>query len=237
MTLIKKTASCADMLAWFEANGQRVSNPQPGDIIFFKFKTNNRRTNHVGLVIGVKGNTISTIEGNTSINSDDNGGSVMVRERSKNIVAYGRPAYASSQQKDKLINLAKADCGPTEWPPNSNNVKYNTWFYKKNVSGAAYPWCAVFISWLFEQLNSNSPVPVTPKPPPANTQVKPTIRRGSTGPYVKLLQELLQLRGYLLDADGVFGPVTEQYVKNFQKANKLEVDGVVGPLTWKKLTT
>lgn len=234
MSLVKKTASCADMLTWFEANNQRVQTPEPGDVVFFKFKTNNRRTNHVGLVIGVRGNTVITIEGNTSVNSDDNGGSVMKRERSKNIVAYGRPAYASSQDRDKLINLAKSECGTTEWPPNSNNVKYNTWFYKKQVSGAAYPWCAAFISWLFDQLPSKSVV--NEQVPKVNTQNKPTLRKGSTGPYVKLVQELLSLRGYILKVDGIFGPATEAYVKSFQKANKLEDDGIVGPLTWDKLS-
>ena len=234
MTLIKKTASCLDMLTWFETNNQRVPVPEPGDVVFFKFKTNNRRTNHVGLVIGIRGNTVITIEGNTSVNSDDNGGSVMKRERSKNIVAYGRPAYKSAQDRDKIINLAKSECGTTEWPPNSNNVKYNTWFYKKEVSGAAYPWCAVFISWLFDQLPSKSVV--NDQIPKVNTSNKPTIRRGSNGPYVKLLQELLSLRGYILKVDGIFGPATETYVRSFQKAHGLEADGIVGPLTWNKLS-
>ena len=36
---------------------------------------------------------IETIEGNTSVSSDDNGGAVMVRQRTSNIVGYGRPAY------------------------------------------------------------------------------------------------------------------------------------------------
>lgn len=234
MTLIKKTASCADMLQWFEANGQTVKTPEPGDVVFFKFKTNNRRTNHVGLVIGVRGNTVITIEGNTSVNSDDNGGSVMKRERSKNIVAYGRPAYASSQDREKVISLAKSECGTTEWPPNSNNVKYNTWFYKKPVSGSAYPWCAVFVSWLFDQMPSKSVVK-EPVKVQLNVQNKPTVRKGSTGPYVKLVQELLSLRGYILKVDGIFGPATETYVRSFQKAHGLEVDGIVGPMTWNKL--
>lgn len=93
---VKRTALCADMLTWFEQNHRVVSTPQEGDICFMKFKTNNRKTNHVGLVIGTKGSTAINIEGNTSINSDDNGGKVMVRERSKNIVAYGRPAYSNA---------------------------------------------------------------------------------------------------------------------------------------------
>lgn len=35
--------------------------------------------------------------------------------------------------------------------------------------------------------------------------------------------------------DGIFGPVTEQAVKNFQHDNGLAVDGIVGPNTWAAL--
>jgi hypothetical protein len=91
-----KTASCANMLAWFEKKGQVVKTPQAGDIVFFKFSTNNRRTNHVGLVVSVSddGKVINTIEGNTSLKgSQDNGGMVMQRNRYSHIVAYARPKY------------------------------------------------------------------------------------------------------------------------------------------------
>lgn len=91
--LCKKTASCVDMLDWFEKRGQIVKNPQAGDIVFFKYKTNNRRTNHVGLVVSVGENCINTIEGNTSVTNQDNGGRVMQRNRYSNIVAYARPKY------------------------------------------------------------------------------------------------------------------------------------------------
>lgn len=91
--LCKKTASCLDLMEWFEAHNQIVKTPMAGDIVFFKFSTNNRRTNHVGIVYEVNGNTITTIEGNTSQTSNDNGGSVMMRKRKANIVGYARPAY------------------------------------------------------------------------------------------------------------------------------------------------
>lgn len=91
--LCKKTASCADMLEWFEARSQIVKDPRPGDIVFFRYATNARRANHVGLVIDVKGNTLTTIEGNTSKDSNDNGGRVMRRKRSSKIVGYARPQY------------------------------------------------------------------------------------------------------------------------------------------------
>ena len=92
--LVKKTASCQDLGNWFNAQGRWHSNPQIGDVVFFHFSTNDRWTNHVGIVKDIKGNMIETIEGNTSISSDDNGGAVMVRQRTSNIVGYGRPDYS-----------------------------------------------------------------------------------------------------------------------------------------------
>lgn len=101
--LCKKTASCVDMLDWFEKRGQVVKNPQAGDIVFFKYSTNNRRTNHVGLVVSVSANCINTIEGNTSAKgSQDNGGMVMQKNRYSNIVAYARPKY----QEGTLTNIS-----------------------------------------------------------------------------------------------------------------------------------
>ena len=50
-----------------------------------------------------------------------------------------------------IINTALAEVGITEYPPNSNNVKYNTEFYGKEVSGSAYPWCCAFVWWVFAQ--------------------------------------------------------------------------------------
>ena len=94
--LVKKTASCMDMAQWFKDNGKWGATPQAGDVVFFKFNTNNRWTNHVGIVKEVLdcGAKIITIEGNTSENgSQDNGGAVLERTRTSNIVGYGRPAY------------------------------------------------------------------------------------------------------------------------------------------------
>lgn len=97
-TLIKKSASCMEIGNWFKSNNQwKTNNPQPGDVVFFKFNTNSRWTNHIGLVesVNVDG-SINTIEGNTSDSSDDNGGSVMRRTRKSNIVGYGIPKYNQS---------------------------------------------------------------------------------------------------------------------------------------------
>lgn len=163
--LVKKTASCLDMLEWFEAHNRIVTHPQPGDIVFFHYSTNKRRTNHIGIIISViDNNNFYTIEGNTSVKSDDNGGAVMQRKRTKkNVVAFARPLYE--------------DLG----------------------------------------------------------DYHPTLRKGAKGESVELLQELLNVKGYQVKVDCDFGPLTELAVKEFQKANGLVVDGVVGPLTWEKL--
>lgn len=54
--------------------------------------------------------------------------------------------------------------------------------------------------------------------------------KGSKGNKVKELQRLLHLQ-----VDGIFGLLTEEAVKEFQKANGLIVDGIVGDKTWAKL--
>lgn len=111
--LLKKTASCADLGDWFKSNNSfYTSNPQVGDLVFFKFKTNrhNRWCNHVGLVIEINSNnTITTIEGNTSFDdkgSQDNGGAVARRKRNYTyIIGFGRPKYDQSENTNQINNL------------------------------------------------------------------------------------------------------------------------------------
>lgn len=56
------------------------------------------------------------------------------------------------------------------------------------------------------------------------------LKLGSRGNEVKVLQEKLNLK-----ADGIFGPLTEEAVKDFQRSNGLEVDGIAGANTLSKL--
>lgn len=51
----------------------------------------------------------------------------------------------------ELVSLAKAQIGTKEEPSGSNTVKYNTAYYGRKVAGSAYPWCCVFVWWLFDQ--------------------------------------------------------------------------------------
>lgn len=56
---------------------------------------------------------------------------------------------------EKVLEIAEKEVGTTEYPKNSNKVKYNDWYYGRTVSGSSYPWCACFISWLFNQVDAS----------------------------------------------------------------------------------
>lgn len=80
------------------------------------------------------------------------------------------------------------------------------------------------------KLYDATPVSVTP------VTTQPMLHTGSRGDAVRKLQELLNAKGYTCgNVDGIFGSKTYAAVLEFQKANSLGVDGIVGPLTWAKL--
>lgn len=64
----------------------------------------------------------------------------------------------------------------------------------------------------------------------------PLIREGANGNITRLLQEKLNSLGYDTNGiDGIFGNGTYHAVVNFQNANGLGQDGIVGRNTWSKL--
>ena len=64
------------------------------------------------------------------------------------------------------------------------------------------------------------------------------LKTGDKGYQVWVLQTLLIARGFSCGetgSDSDFGSATKAAVLNFQRANRLEVDGIAGPMTWAKL--
>ncbi len=57
------------------------------------------------------------------------------------------------------------------------------------------------------------------------------VRRGSQGYAVRAVQSFFDL----LVQDGIFGPLTDAAVREFQDNLALVVDGIVGPETWSTL--
>ena len=62
-----------------------------------------------------------------------------------------------------------------------------------------------------------------------------TIRQGSDGGGVYLLQKLLVANGYKLDCDGQFGGQTDYVLRAYQQRNGLVADGICGQKTWSKI--
>jgi cell wall-associated NlpC family hydrolase len=90
----KGFAGCQTAVAYFKKHKKIVSDPQPGDIVFFDFN-NDGRHDHTGIF--VSGNRKSSsivfecIEGNTSKANDSNGGIVMKRLRKYENCIFVRP--------------------------------------------------------------------------------------------------------------------------------------------------
>ena len=127
-------------LQWFKNKGQAYSRstvasggykPQPGDIIYFKSARNSNPTNHIGIVTSYSGNTVYTIEGNTSSATiSTNGGAVAAKSYSISntyIVYICKPAYTGTNISSGSSNLLTND---NNWIPDSvQSIVFNASYY------------------------------------------------------------------------------------------------------------
>jgi hypothetical protein len=67
------------LAAWLKATGRWVEEPAPGDLAIFDW--DGGAPDHVGIVIRRHGPELATVEGNTGVGNDSNGGQVMRRTR------------------------------------------------------------------------------------------------------------------------------------------------------------
>ena len=110
---VTKTASCGAAANYAQKVGRwhwGASGIQAGDQVIFSFSSPH---DHTGFCIGVGSSTITTIEGNTSLTSQDNGGNVMQRTRNKSkVYGYIRLTFAEEpdvpvQAPDKNILIGQ----------------------------------------------------------------------------------------------------------------------------------
>ena len=92
---LRKTASCTELTKAYKAAGQWVTEGfKPGDIVMFDFSGKRKVTEHCGIVLEVNSDNVVTIEGNTAVGNDCNGGAVMRRQRRLGLVTGAcRPGY------------------------------------------------------------------------------------------------------------------------------------------------
>lgn len=104
-----KTGSCKALMDAAKRVGQWVtSDYKTGDILIFQWKNGLR---HCGIVVSVATNELKTIEGNTAVGNDSNGGEVMLRNRTTEFVLGAvRPTFEQEvvnvdyEQFLKLLN-------------------------------------------------------------------------------------------------------------------------------------
>ena len=97
----RKTAYCPAVLSWGRENGLIVTDGREGDLILFDWdNTNPNDADHIGFIKAKSADGYYiTIEGNTAIGNDSNGGEVMERRRSSCIRAIIRPKYDEEPNK------------------------------------------------------------------------------------------------------------------------------------------
>lgn len=98
----------------------------------------------------------------------------------------------------------------------------------------------VLRDWVHDGMPAPDAGPAPDNPAPAGwmealMRSLPTVRRGATGEDVQTVQGLLGARSHPVAVDGAFGPATETAVRAVQQSGHLDVDGVVGPKTWRVL--
>jgi len=114
-TLPHKTGSCNNLLSWYRKYQPEkiVTTPKPRDIIIYNF-------GHTGIVESAAAGTITAIEGNTSPGdkgSQDNGGGVFRRTRSKSLVkAYIRP-FDNYEEDDDMVYYKTLNDVPSWYKP------------------------------------------------------------------------------------------------------------------------
>ncbi|MBD5169324.1 MAG: CHAP domain-containing protein [Oscillibacter sp.] len=96
-----KTGSCSALLSWYRKNKPEciVTAPKARDIVIYNF-------GHTGILESAAADTVTVVEGNTSASaagSQDNGGGVFTRTRSKTLVqAFIRP-FENYEEDDEMV--------------------------------------------------------------------------------------------------------------------------------------
>ena len=82
------TASCGALMRAAKAEGSWVEKDyRPGDVVIFDFPGTAYKTDHCGLIWQLLDDgEVMTIEGNTGVGNDSNGGEVMARIRSESVI-------------------------------------------------------------------------------------------------------------------------------------------------------
>jgi len=244
--------------AWFKRQGRWSRRPQVGAVIFFDFPGDGvDRISHVGIVERVNADGSPTcLEGNTNAPGGRTGGQVMRHRRTVGIMGYGLPNYGvkvSRPDEDPADASAGSELkagvvGPevARWQRQLNEATGA----RLSVDGEFGP-ATLKATKAFQRASRLEPEdkvgPKTrramaralagmqrPRAPILSMPKFPGrfLRQGVKGPDVRRWQVQMSKLEFAIEVDGEYGPQSEGICLDFQRAEKLEVDGIVGPETW-----
>lgn len=132
----KKTAYCQTVYGWAKSKKLLVAkgNGKKGDLVIFDWQGDGH-ADHIGFILSQNADgSYNTVEGNTAVGNDSNGGQVMKRKRAQNtILAIVRPKYkAESTGKTSAtpVNTKNPYSKPStnvQYGQTGNSVKWVQW--------------------------------------------------------------------------------------------------------------
>lgn len=224
--LIPKQSYVPTMVSWFKNKGlfkSRGSLVSKGDIIFFDYNFNGT-PDHVGIVEKIENGIITTIEGNKS---------KMVKRCTYNINNNGIFGFGIVKYTDDEVEPTPApSTGKIATIQTTLNERYSCGLTVDNLFGPKTK--AALVKALQKELGMPS-TNIDGIFGPITKSYCLNIRYGATGNLVWLIQAMLVCKKYNIAVDSIFGNDTLNAIKNFQRASRITVDGIVGKNTFEKL--
>lgn len=153
-----------------------------------------------------------------------------------NYAAFGKTVGMTAEEAAHYVSTKKGAIESACWFWQTNNLnafadRRDIEGMSKRINGGNIGMSDRIRRWnrALEVLNTTESV--SPIAVPSASSVFP-LRRGSQGNEVRRLQQALGL-----NADGVFGPVTERAVRQWQQGMKLVSNGTVDANTYRRITT
>ncbi len=98
-SILPRIGNCAAMVNWYTQRGRYYHKngfaPKAGDLVFFNWKGGST-AKHIGIVTGVSGNSVYTIEGNTGSSTGYRAEAKTRKLSASYIIGYARPAFNDS---------------------------------------------------------------------------------------------------------------------------------------------
>lgn len=242
---------CPSAFNFWRRNQNLTSDPQTSDIALFDWRGNGI-CDHVGIFvrwIDQSAGIFESLEGNTSLNNQSNGGTVMLRRRNKGQVrAFVTPAVLGNPSilaNDSMIKIGDRDSKVAQLQYLLHQLGHDL-----KIDGFFGPITERIVKSVQQQKNLLSTGVVDDgfleilkgelefkKLSVKKFQSGTFLKLGDFGAAVVELQTLLNAKSTTspLKEDGYFGRMTLNRVKEFQKKEGIKVDGIVGPETFSRL--